>query len=916
MQDPTLFTRLRTSAALLGCVASLSNASTLIDFDMPNRSVAEGLEPGYTEWIVTETTGSASTTVDGIKFTVSRNGGAGTGIKSYYYKAGVQSPNFARLVCDALSVVDGDAGASIRVAISGMSSGSHSLLVYHNGIDGNQHANIKVVVNGTTAISSQAQTNEVLTTGKAAFSYVTFSGTSATIDYTSIGSGSYNNVFLDNLSLDVPNPALQAGTPSPTDQDMHVDCDAGSVTLSWKDPSGTKSRDVYVGTDSASVAKATKSSAEFKGNQTTSSWVAKNLSKLSVYWWRIDEIDASGMTTPGSLWHFAPRRLAFPQAEGYGRYARGGHGGKVVHVTNLNDDGAGSYRDAAANQTGPRTIVFDVGGIISLTSRVVVSDPDVTVAGQTAPGKGICFRYYPVGFESTDLVVRFVKMRLGFTDVTNDGIEATGADQSIFDHLSDSWTIDEAFSSRSAQNITLQRSLISEALNDANHTNAAGQVDVTHGYAGTISGKTGSYHHNLDAHCAGRNFSMGSALDGTNTFASKLDISNNVFYNWYDRATDGQAHEVNFINNYYKMGAATKLAQCLSIDFENYGSGTMTAYYAGDILQGTDGKFKCDGTDNTCGRKWTTKNGDPGPTWDVFPTSGPLFTSYINLQPAKDAYKDVLSDVGQTMPVLDDHDQRVIHETYTGTYKYKGSITGLAGLPDRETDVGGWESYPTTSRASNFDTDGDGLPDWYEAYLGTNPNSSKGDFSDANADPVGDGYTNLERYLEYMATPHQETKAGTAATFNLNALFRGYQGTTPTYKAGTNSCLTTSIKDSTLTVTPTSACGIVALPLTVTDKEGSTKTRDVDIFVTGSTTTGIVAQRAPGLEWMVRQDRIGVRTEVAGVLVVRDLSGRFLAQASGTGAIGIDARGLPSRTLVVSFDAEGLHERKVLSALR
>jgi hypothetical protein len=886
-------------------LASLANSAVLLDFDMTGRPVAEGQEAGYTEWAVGETTGSASTTVGGITFTVARNGGAGTAIKSYYYKTGVQTPNYARLVCDALSVVGGDAGASIRVTISGMSSGSHSLLVYHNTIDGNQHSNIKVVVNGTTAIASQLQTNEVLSTAKASYSYVTFSGTSATIDYTSIGSGTYNNVFLDNLSLDVANPAMQASVPSPSDHDFHVDGDAGSITVSWKAASGAKSHDLYFGTDSTGVAKATKSSSQYQGNQTATTWTAKNVSNLKTYWWRIDEIDAAGAATPSATWAFSPRHIAFPGAEGYGRYARGGRGGKVIHVTNLNDAGTGSLREAVENDIGPRTIVFDVAGLITLASKLTLTSNDVTVAGQTAPGKGICLRYWPFGMAGVqDVIFRFVKVRLGYTGNTLDGSGCEGCDYTIADHNSLSWTIDESFSTRNGKNITLQRTLIAEALNNANHTNSAGQVDGNHGYAASIGGAIGSFHHNLLAHNDGRNFSLACGLDGSGYYWGQLDIFNNVIYNWYDRTTDGGCHELNFVNNYYKPGAASKIFTACNPTWDGF-PGTQTVYCAGNVVPG----HYPDSTKNL-----NACNGDPAnpAQW----TDKPFYPSYATIQTAADAYKDVLSDVGMTQPVFDDHDHRMVQETYTGTYKYKGSVTGLPGLPDRETDVGGWESYPSTSRASGFDTDGDGLPDWYETYLGTDPNSAKGDFSDANADPVGDGYTNLERYLEYMATPHQEAKVSGSVTFNLNELFRGYQNTTPSFKAGTSSCLTTSIKDSTITITPKSACGIVALPLTVTDKEGSTKTRSVDVFVTGSLSTSTLARAPRGMQWMIRADRIGVRSDVSGVLTVRDLTGRLVGRVEGSGEIGIDARLLPTRTLVAAFDAEGIHQSTTLPTLR
>ncbi len=901
------------AAAFFSFSAGLNAAPILIDFDMTGRSLAEGNEPGYTQWAVGETSGSVSMTVSGVKFTLARNGGAGTGIKSAYYKAGVQAPNYARLICDALFVANGDAGASIRVTIEGLSAGTHTMQAYHNGIDGNQHGNIKVVVNGTTVVSNQPQTNRKLLIPEAASSFVSFNvttGQAVTIDYTSLGSGSYKNVFINNLSLDVENPAMQASEPNPTNRDLHADADNGSLTLSWKAASGASSHDVYLGTDSAKVAKATKSSSEFKGTQSGTTYTAAGLTNHNIYWWRIDETGAGGVVTAGKTWSFSPRQLAFPGAEGYGRYARGGRGGNVVHVTNLNDAGAGSFRDAVENQTGPRTIVFDVGGIISLNSRLVLSDPFVTVAGQTAPGKGICIRKAPVGFTGNDLIVRHMKVRLGY-GTTYDGMGMTGANVSILDHCSISWTIDEAFSSRGAKNITLQRTLISEALNIADHSNyPSGKA---HGFAATIGGDVGSFHHNLLAHCEGRNWSLGGGLDGNNYYAGKLDIFNNVVYNWGGRATDGGAHQVNFVNNYYKEGAATSQHTMLNAQLEGTGLGSQSYYYSGNILQANSGSVTCNGTDNNCGRKYTLSGGQVL-NWDVW-VSKPFFPSYATIQTAKDAYKSVLSDVGMTMPVFDNHDKRIIKETLSGTYTYKGSKSGKPGLPDRESDVGGYESYPTTTRPSGFDSDGDGMPDWWETALGFNKNGSSGDFSESNGDPDGDGYTNLEDYLNWMATPHVTAAEGQTVTVNMAELTRGYTKS-PSWKAGSSTCATLSVKDSILSITPTSKCGITYVNFTVTDGDGSSMTRSVGLFVEGSLSTATLspALKKVAPEWQIQARKMNFRSPVAGTLTLYDLSGRV------NSTIKIEANRwctIPAgaaKVRIATFTGNGVHSTKMLNA--
>jgi hypothetical protein len=240
----------------------------------------------------------------------------------------------------------------------------------------------------------------------------------------------------------------------PAHANEHVDADNSDVTLSWTAADSAVSHDVYFGENPNALALATPEGCEYRGNQTETTFAVGGLSSLGTYYWRVDEIAESGELTKGTVWMFRPRHLAFPGAEGHGRFARGGRGGRVVHVTNLNEDGPGSLREAIENDLGPRTIVFDVGGTITLSERLVLGDRHVTVAGQTAPGKGICIRGAPFGMSgASDAVIRFLRVRLG-AGPTFDGMGMSGSEHSIIDHASISWTIDEAFSSRSAKNIT------------------------------------------------------------------------------------------------------------------------------------------------------------------------------------------------------------------------------------------------------------------------------------------------------------------------------------------------------------------------------------------------------------------------------------------------------------------------------
>ncbi|MGC4087516.1 MAG: hypothetical protein QM756_06420 [Polyangiaceae bacterium] len=797
-----------------------------VDMDISGRQSSEVTEPGYTPWVVTNGA-SLATTIKGITFTFTKAGSNGTELAGAWQKAAVQAPNYARLAGDALTVSGGDAGSQIQLTLKGLAAGQHSLLAWHN-IPGSAKAGaVSVSVNGSVQGSAVTESSSVLSNDAAPTSFVSFAaqaGKDVVILYSSTAS-----LFINGFELDTPNKAEQATGPTPADADEHVDADSGKLDLKWKASKAAVSHDVYFGSDPNVVQSATHTSPEFKGNQAGLSYSVSNLSSIDRYYWRIDEINSSGLATRGNVWYFRPRHLAFPGAEGYGRYAIGGRGGPVVHVTNLNDSGAGSLRAAVENDIGPRTIVFDVAGVIKLASRLTQASSYVTVAGETAPGKGIMVRSAPFGFSGAhDSLMRFMRIRIGY-GITYDGTGLQGGEYCIFDHDSVSWTIDESFSSRNAHNITLQKTLIAEALNIADHQNYP--AGTAHGYAGTISGNIGSFHHNLLAHCEGRNFSMGSAIDGNNEFVSRLDLFNNVVYNFGGRANDGQVHQANFVNNYYKKGGATRIDFTFSMDLENYGVGTLQAYYAGNILQNTDGSFKCDGSNNTCGRRYTLTNGNPEPTWTIFPTSPAFFPSYATIHSAKDAFKIVLSDVGANQPVFDDHDTRIINETLTGTAKYKGSVSGLPGLPDRETDVGGFESYPESKRDAAWDSDADGLPDWWETAAGTNPKGASGNFTDSNSDLEGDGSTEMEEYLAFMAAPHQSTTPGKAVSVDVAKLFVGFSNG-PSYSSPSATGGQVAISGTTATFTPSaSACGVARFALKVTDKDNSTMTREVLVFV-------------------------------------------------------------------------------------
>ncbi|TDD98020.1 T9SS type A sorting domain-containing protein [Flavobacterium cellulosilyticum] len=803
------------------------NPVVKIDFDQSGRQSAEVSEPDYIPWDVAI---SPSKTTNGITFKVTRLGNKGDALGTNWYKAGIQAPSYARLVCDGLTVkgTTANEGGQIELRISGLPTGTHSLLAFLNAVDSETYtfSPIDISVDGSLVMDNVIPSIRALKTADAKSVYLNLqatAGADVVVKFTAETSGSetFKNVMLNGFELNTANIYNQATNPIPIHNNEHVELSSGSTLLQWTPAINAVSQNVYFGTDLTALEAANISSSEYKGNQTTtnSSYQINGLYTGTTYYWRVDEVLASSEVIKGSSWRFRPAQLAFPDAEGYGRFARGGRGGKVVAVTNLNDSGPGSLRDAVTNDIGPRTIVFNVSGIIQLNSRLVLSQPFVTVAGQTAPGKGICIRSAPFGVTGNDAIVQNVRVRIG-GGPTYDGMGLTGANYSIIDHCSISWTIDESFSSRSGKNITLQRTLISEALNAAGHQNYPAGTE--HGYAGSISGDTGSFHHNLLAHNYGRNWSLAGGLDGNNYFAGKLDITNNVVYNWGSRTTDGGANEVNFVNNYYKPGPGMQLQQyALTMNHEDNFAGMQRSYFAGNIMPGF-----FDESNQTLGRRSTISSGITI-NYETF-VNTPFFPSFVTTQSATQAYKIVLSDVGCTQPVFDDHDTRMVNETLAGTYSVTGSVTGKKGFPDNEADAGGFESYPAISRDVNWDSDNDGLPNWWETTIGTNVNSGSGDFSDSNADADLDGYTNLDTYIQWMATPHYNSPNGSKISINIQKLSKGFTKS-PAYTLSNVVNGTASLVADTVAFTPT-AIGFGSFNFTVTDSEGGSMTRKVNIL--------------------------------------------------------------------------------------
>ena len=838
----------------IGFVLSLADVPSFkVDINKYGRSIAEGNNTNYTPWTFPSDTIAKIALVNSsflddtvtIQLRGLKTNGVDTTVWTNYDKGDITSSTVTN---DAKLTLDGGFSRILEMTIHGLPAGTNTLLTYHNNVDAAsawKYNPIRIYLNGKVVVDSLMPTVREVVMSNVPISYLTFnvdSGKDVVVRFEPImvaGSGSlkpFNCVPLNGFEINTPNALHQAYNPYPDDRNEHANGDGGTIKLTWYKAATAASHNLYFGTDSTAVTNATTSSSVFIGNKslndttfTTSAYV------LNKYYWRVDEVTSTGTITKGRTWYYRVRHLAFPEAEGYGRFAMGGRGGDVVHVTTLEDSVPGCFRYAVTQNNGkPRTVVFDVGGISYLKGRLVMGS-NITVAGQTAPGKGILFRAAPIGV-SSDCICRFVRLRLGH-GITYDGMGMAGVNYGIIDHCSIGWTIDEAFSSRNAKNITLQRTMISEALNVAGHDNYP--AGTAHGYAGSIGGNCGTFHHNLLAHNEGRNWSLAGGLDGSGYYAGKLDIFNMVVYNYGGRATDGGCYEGNFVNNYYKMGPATSISYIFNAQLEGTGLGSQSYYYAGNIKAAANGTILCDSTlqDSACARRYTLSGGQIL-NWKVF-VNQPYFPSYAKIESATDAYKSVLSDAGCTQPLLDDHDKRIVKETLNGTYTYKGSVSGLPGLIDNETDAGGYENYPTVTRPANFDTDGDGLPDWWENIIGTNPSSAAGDFSDANADPDGDGYTNLEEYLAWMSYPHYEAITATPLKIDLGQYTVGYTASPSFSFSNQTNCSVSMIAGTdTVSVVPPAA-GLAKFNYTVTDSKGSSMTRTINLHVSDNTTTGL-----------------------------------------------------------------------------
>jgi hypothetical protein len=329
---------------------------------------------------------------------------------------------------------------------------------------------------------------------------------------------------------------------------------------------------------------------------------------------------------------------------------------RTIDVTNLNDSGPGSLREAV-EEFWPRRVVFKVGGEIHLKSKLIVKNPYLIIDGSDAPGEGITLRDYTFGVMNThDVIVKYIRIRLGDTAKrTMDAAGITNSNRVLFDHCSISWGIDESLSTRRAKNIEVSRCIISETLNFANHDHYIG-TEKGHSFAASISGLVGHFHHNLLAHNAGRNWSLAGEHDKNNKVIGEVVIENNVIYNWKHRTLDGEMYRLRFARNYYKSGPATTFLQLY--DPEK----TLVNYFEQES--------------NFLETRTHLREGPPANA------------SGEEKKEALDTYDSVLADVGCNKPKLDEIDTRIIREVRTGTFTFRGSKSGLSGIIDSQKDVG------------------------------------------------------------------------------------------------------------------------------------------------------------------------------------------------------------------------------------
>jgi len=437
---------------------------------------------------------------------------------------------------------------------------------------------------------------------------------------------------------------------------------------------------------------------------------------------------------------------AFPGAEGGGMYTTGGRGGEVYEVTNLNDSGEGSLRDAVSK--GNRTVVFRVSGNIELESPLNIAGSNITIAGQTAPGDGICIKNYGVEIGGDNIIIRYIRVRPGDSFKNQqDAFTCMDRKNLIIDHCSFSWSTDEVCSPYQNENVTVQWSIIAESLKLSSHPKGA------HGYGAIFGGINSTYHHNLILHHSSRNPRFDGNGDGT--IIHNNDYVNNVVYNWgFNSAYGGEVNVyTNMIANYYKPGPDT-LKGVMSRIFDAIDKDSKL-YVAENYVEGSA---------EVTADNWKGVKEIPS---EVNKLSEPVQTLEIAKQSAQDAYKAVLENAGATLPKRDALDQRYVNDVINGTGRQINS----------QEEVGGWPELTQTEPP--VDTDHDGMPDEWEKANGLDPQNP----DDRNDDNDNDGYTNLEEYLNSITTNGSKNPTVKISNISDNAVFDANSSVTITAEA-------------------------------------------------------------------------------------------------------------------------------------
>ncbi len=436
--------------------------------------------------------------------------------------------------------------------------------------------------------------------------------------------------------------------------------------------------------------------------------------------------------------------LAFPEAEGFGKYTTGGRGGRVLLVDNLNDNGPGSFR-WAAEADGPRIIVFAVAGTIHLQKKIRIKG-NATIAGQSAPGEGICIADQSVSLDGDNIIVRYMRFRLGDKFQRGGKIDGNGGDDAfggfrrkniIIDHCSFSWSTDEAFSIYAGDSMSVQWNLVAEPLNYSYHFEAGDSDYEHHGFGAIWGGAHASFHHNLFAHCNSRTPRFNGIR---HTAEENCDFSNNVIYNWGgNNVYAGEGGHYNIINNYYKPGPSTskKSLDHFATPYRRKDIPFGQWHVQGNVMEGDEAL-----SDNN----WAGVHLNeplPDDKFDnvVMPTAFPF--EPISLQNAKQAYDDVLNRSGCTLPSRDTLDLRIIDDVRNRTGKLIDVQGGYPHGTAYEQTVNAWPSL----RSGNLltDKDKDGMPDVWEKANGLNPDSN-----DAAIYKLSKQYTNIEIYLNQL----------------------------------------------------------------------------------------------------------------------------------------------------------------------